>query len=54
MDNEITIENIKEVKNIIFDNNITEEEKEEIINNIKKSVDEILIEFESESDPIDE
>ena len=54
MDNEITIENLKEVKKIIFDNNITEEEKEKIINNIKKTVEEILSEFESESDPIDE
>ena len=54
MNNEITIENIKKIKEKIFDENISEEEKNNVIENIKKEIEKIIEDFESESDPIDE
>ena len=54
MNNDITIEKLKEIKEEIFNKNIDEEEKEKIINEIKNNIEDIMSELESESEPIDE
>ena len=50
----ISKENLKKIKEEIFDKNISLEEKEKIKNQIEKEVEEILELFEEESEPIDE
>lgn len=50
----ISLDELKKLKEKIFDNNISKEEKEQIINQINKEIESILEDFESESDPIDE
>ena len=47
-------ENLEKLKEEIFNENISLEEKEDIINKIKEEVDSILIKLEDESEPIDE
>lgn len=42
---EITIEELKKIKEDIFSTNINEEEKNNIINNINNEVDKILEDF---------
>ena len=52
---EITIEKLKEIKEDIFNININEEEKNNIINGINNEVDKILEDFiEKEEIEIDE
>lgn len=50
----ISKENLKKIKEEIFDKNISLEEKDKIKNQIEKEVEEILELFEEESEPIDE
>ena len=50
----ISKENLKKVKEDIFNKNISKEEKEKIIEKINKEIEEILDSFEEESEPIDE
>ena len=42
------------VKTKIFDENITTEDKEEINKKINDEINKVVIEFEKESEPIDE
>ena len=49
----ISKEKLKEIKEKIFNENISIEEKEKIIDEINKEINEILDSFE-ESEPIDE
>ena len=50
----ISLEELKKIKEIIFNKNISEEEKEKLIEEINKEIESILQDFERESDPIDE
>ena len=50
----ISKENLKKVKEDIFNENISKEAKEKIIEKINKEIEEILDSFEEESEPIDE
>lgn len=50
----ISNEELKEVKEKIFNENITQEEKENIDKKINEEIEKILKSFEEESDPIDE
>ena len=50
---EISKESLKEIKLDLFNKNISEEEKKEIINKINEEIDKLLKELE-ESEPIDE
>ena len=49
----ISIENLKKIKEEIFDKNISNEDKDKIKEEINKEIEEILDSFE-ESEPIDE
>lgn len=50
----ISKEELEKIKNIIFNENITEEEKNNITNEINEEIEKQIQEFESESDPIEE
>ena len=47
-------EELQKIKEDIFNDNISKEEKKEIIDKINKEIKEILSELENGSDPIDE
>lgn len=49
----ISIDNLKKIKEEIFDKNISNEDKDRIKEEINKEIEEILDSFE-ESEPIDE
>lgn len=50
----ISIENLKQIKEELFNNNISLEEKNLIIEKINIEVDKIISELNEESEPIDE
>lgn len=50
----ISKENLEKIKEEIFNENISIEEKDKIINAINDEVDLILTKLEEESEPIDE
>lgn len=50
----ISLDELKKLKEEIFNKNISKEEKEKIIEEINKEIESILLDFERESDPIDE
>lgn len=50
----ISKEKLNEIKLEIFNKEINEEEKKEIINKIKKEIDELLSKLNEEAEPIDE
>ena len=51
---EITKENLKKIKEIIFNENISLEQRISIMKQIDEEIAKILLEFEKESEPIDE
>ena len=51
---DISKENLKNLKIEIFNKELNEEEKEEIIKKIDDEVDELLSKLNQESEPIDE
>ena len=51
---DISKEELKNIKIKIFEEYITEEEKKNIDNKINNEIDDIINEFEKESEPIDE
>lgn len=51
---DISKENLEKIKEEIFNENISIEEKDKIINAINDEVDLILTKLEEESEPIDE
>lgn len=50
----ISKEELKKIKIKIFEENISSEEKENMKNKINEEINEILKEFNGESEPIDE
>lgn len=51
---QISKEELNKAKNEIFEKNITNEEKENIINQINEEINKILDEFDTKDEPIDE
>ena len=50
----ISKENLKNLKLEIFNNELSNEEKEEIIKKINEEIDELLSKLNEEAEPIDE